>query len=242
MPYNILILPLLGGFVFISRWNRSRWYAVRAEKERLLFFAALAGFAWLVIAFAINVFVAPRFPCQPGGFCLPIWWSTHIPFEHSGISFSAFVLAVTMWKPLNWVRRWSRDVQTAEVVKSQGGALEQFLDTAMQRKKHVMLTLKSGKVYVGRIVSAFEPGQRDQTILVFPTLSGYRDNLKHEVSFTTNYDTVYASIRAEYADSYALLLKQFRIVVPISEILAITFFNYDIHDRYFTPPTSKSKY
>ena len=43
MPFNVLLLPLLGGYVFITYWNYTRFSARRYAGERLLINAALAG-------------------------------------------------------------------------------------------------------------------------------------------------------------------------------------------------------
>jgi hypothetical protein len=50
-----------------------------------------------------------------------------------------------------------------------------------------MLTLKGGKVYVGFVVSSFVPAREQRTIRIAPLRSGYRDDDKHEVHFTTDY-------------------------------------------------------
>jgi len=62
MPYNILLLPLLGGFLFINFWDRTRWHARRAEKDRLLIFAALAGLLCLNLSYLIRS-IPPFVPC-----------------------------------------------------------------------------------------------------------------------------------------------------------------------------------
>src|SRR5262249_5856128 len=167
------------------------------------------------------------------------WWDTNIGIPYSGVCFATFVLASLGWVPLNEVGFWQKDVQTAMVVKTQGGSLEKFLDTAMQVTEtgepfYVLLTLKSGKVYVGRIVSAFEPGHRDQSILLFPTLSGYRDKETQEISWSIDYDDVYTRMEQQYGEEKADQLKEeFRIVLPLSEIISTTRFDYDVYFAYF---------
>jgi hypothetical protein len=47
MPFNLLLLPLLGGFIFFSHWNRTAFFALRQDRERLLFYSSLWGIVFL---------------------------------------------------------------------------------------------------------------------------------------------------------------------------------------------------
>ena len=51
MPFNLLLLPLLGGYIFISHWHVTRFDATRYTGERLLFHSATAGVVFLLVAF-----------------------------------------------------------------------------------------------------------------------------------------------------------------------------------------------
>ena len=50
MPYNLLLLPLLAGFVIISKVHLYRYYTSQLQKEQLLLAASLAGLATLVVS------------------------------------------------------------------------------------------------------------------------------------------------------------------------------------------------
>lgn len=96
-----------------------------------------------------------------------------------------------------------------------------------------MITLKSGKVYVGRIGSSFTPGQRDQTILVLQIKSGYREKDKQRLEITTNYEEAYEQIKRDHPDTYTEIIKDFGVVIPISEIASTTLYNDAVHIKYF---------
>ena len=36
MPFDVLLLPLLGGYIFISNWNYTRFEAKRYSGQRLV--------------------------------------------------------------------------------------------------------------------------------------------------------------------------------------------------------------
>ncbi len=104
MPYNLLLLPLLGGYLFLRWWNPTRYHALRAEKERLVILAAIPGLASLTIAFAIVKGLGAALPCTdwPNVPCFPAWWKANIPFDYLGTSLLAFGLGASVWKPWNY--------------------------------------------------------------------------------------------------------------------------------------------
>lgn len=230
MPFNLLLLPLLGGFVFITKWNRTRWHAIRADKERLLLYASLAGLLHLSLAFLISS-IPPFIPCVSGLPCLPLAWKKHVPFEYSGISCLAFLLGAGSWPLLNLY--WKQEAESDRIIRDEGGPLEQLLDSALQQEKRVMITLKGGKVYIGRIGKSFRPEQRDQSILILPVKSGYREKDKQRLVITTPYETAYENIKADNPDTYLDIIRDFGVVIPIGEITSLSIYNEEVHLKYF---------
>lgn len=234
MPFNILLLPLLGGFVFISFWNRTRWYAQRAEKERLLLYAFLAGVVFIGISILI-LSVPPFVPCVDALPCLPVWWAKHIPFRYSDISVLTLFLGITTWWPLN---RWWFDERTewARVIRDEGGPLENALYQSLVERKWVMITLKNGKVYIGPVGIGFTP-EKDKTIYLVPFRSGYRNPATMWLEITTDYEDVYEKIKQSESD-YENIIADFGVVIPVSEILSASLYRKDIHVNYFPPPVT----
>src|SRR4051812_3454960 len=140
MPFNVLLLPLLGGYVFITYWNLTRFSARRYSGERLLLNAALAGIFWLVVSYIVVRLIASKWPSAP------TTWSDLVPFEHSGTSLGALLLGTTAWIPLNWVFQRKREHQ--RTIRAWNDYLEELLDKALDETRHVSITLRNGKVYV----------------------------------------------------------------------------------------------
>lgn len=91
MPFNLLLLPLLGGFIFFSHWNRTVYFAKRHDSERLLLYSSLYGVLFLGISFLLSI-VIPHIPGLPA---LPHWWAYNTPqIQFSGISSFALFLGV----------------------------------------------------------------------------------------------------------------------------------------------------
>ena len=94
-----------------------------------------------------------------------------------------------------------------------------FFDS-MVRKKHILISLKCGKVYVGMINKISEPNESDgpnQEISIVPVMSGYREKDTKRVTFTNDYSNlsgIDSSIR-----------------IPCGEISHTSWFEQDVHNK-----------
>lgn len=223
MPFNLLLLPLLGGFIFVRYWNRTKYHAIRAEKERILLLASSFGLLFLAVAWVLKALAAWLLPCyaHPNFPCFIVWWHKFLPFGYSATSLFALLLGATVWKPLNegilsnwfhwkkqrpklgrewlwwqWLRRgWSENEEITRVINQDGDPLDVLLrraETPPQRT--IMVTMKSGKVYVGFVSIPSNPASQTRTIGLFPVVSGYRDEKTHQLTFTTYYADALARI------------------------------------------------
>jgi hypothetical protein len=187
MPYNLLLLPLLGGFLFLRWWNPTRYHALRAEKERLLILAAIPGLVSIVVAFSLVSVLGYLFPCAswPNVPCLPAWWAANVPFEYAGTSLLAFTLGATLWWPLNTV--CSRDKAIDRMIEEDKIPLELVLKRAQDNGNTVAVTMSNGKVYVGYVLHFINPALPTQFIQILPTKSGYRDESDKTYHFVNFY-------------------------------------------------------
>lgn len=190
MPFNLLLLPLLGGFIFTHKWNKTHYGFRRAENERLLLLASVAGFIFLIIAFIITSILRLKFPW------LSVWWNKHIPGPYSGASGLAFTLGALGWIPLNWF--YTRERQVSKLIEENGDRFELLLKKAQDAEKMVSVTLKNGKVYAGFVKATINPANRIRSIGIIPTRSGYRDNSLKNLVFTSEYAPVYEQLTKEY--------------------------------------------
>jgi len=187
MPYNLLLLPLMGGYLFLRYWNPTRYHALRAEKERLLLMAALPGLASIVLAFAIVKILEEKFSCSawPNTPCFPAWWRVNVPFPYLGTSLLAFSLGATVWAPWNLICK--REVAINKVIENDRVAFEILLKKAQDEAKTVAVTMENGKIYIGFVTHLFNPAFPTRFIQLLPTKSGYRDEVKKTFEFTTPY-------------------------------------------------------
>lgn len=231
MPFNLLLLPLLGGFLFFSHWNRTAFFAKRQEKERLLLYSSLWGVVFLAISFSLSILISYSHSLSS----VRTWWAFNTPhIEYSGISSFAFFLGATSQWVFNKVwpfsRIWNEEDEGVRSLLKYGSQLEKMLFWALIEEKHVMVTLKAGKVYIGRIAISLTP-QEDRDLLLLPIKSGYRDD-KQRLMLTTHYDEAYKAIEDNESE-YVEIISDFGVVIPIPEILTASLYREDVHIKYF---------
>lgn len=225
MPWNILLLPLLGGFIFVRYWNRTKYHAIRADKERLLLLAATAGLVSLAVSFIVKQIAGWLLPCVsfPSFPCFPNIWYRFFPFPYSAVSVLAFLMGAVLWVPLNkGVITWTKSLSKSEtwepigtlyrtilrlgwiekdeidrVIKEDGDALDMLLRLAEKESKTISVTLTTGKVYVGFVSSTSPPSSETRSVGIVPTKSGYRDPLTKKVLYETYYSDALTRINED---------------------------------------------
>ena len=194
----LFALPLVGGLIFCSEWNRTRWLVAREEGHRLYFRAVLYG----ALIFATVAFARQWFESQfPSMASLEASIKTSIkPMAKdpasadalADLSITCFVAMLAGWplaKLLNLLFR--RNYWLRRAIRKD--ALEAFLLDAADREFPIEATMDSGKVYVGYVVAGFDPATSRKVIKLLPLMSGYRKVETHKVTFTTFYLQLYGS-------------------------------------------------
>lgn len=222
MPFNVLLLPLLGGYIFITNWNRTRFNAKRHTGERLLFEAATAGLLFLLVAFVLVHLVTAADPA------LHDRWAREVPFPYAGTSLLAFLLGAVAWFPANWFFR--RDREARRVIQEWGDHLEVLFDRAITENRQVSVTLKSGKVYIRFVLENFDPAYDRKYITILPTASGYRSEADQELVLTTPYSNVY--LRIMESERKDISISDFRVVIPVAEVMSANLFDWDAYDEF----------
>lgn len=195
----------------MRNWNRTKFYIVRSDKERLLIYASIAGLIFFIISYALYIIgtLASRFfdPCPTFSICIPQWWNQFVNIPYAGIALGSFLLGITLWWPLNRFLNYRRLSQVEpstlfdpnhwqffensdeieRVVLKDDDPLEILLFKAQQKKKHVIVTMDDSKVYVGKVSSISNPGRPTSNISLLPEVSGFRDPATRCVMFTTDY-------------------------------------------------------
>ncbi len=200
----MLLLPLLGGYIFVRHWNYTKIHVLRSDKDRLLIRASLSGLFSLMLAYSLSIVGALLFPCNEGGFCIPSLWYRFIPFEYSGVSFAAFLIAATAWYPLNHFYSLNGEIDRA--IKEDLDPFELLLKRAQDEGIAVSITMGNDKIYIGLITHQFNPATPTNYIGILPLQSGYRDADTKRMNLTTDYSQAQEQITQEIDDISAKII------------------------------------
>lgn len=226
MPFNLLLLPLLGGFLLLHRSYLWRYYLARFDGHRLIFFSAAAGVFLLVLSTLLVYVVGYFAPSVVAG------WYDVVPFAHSGKAFGALFLGAGLPSLLNQLPYCARDRSARKAIDYFGNELEILLLRSMDNAMPVLLTTGNGKVYVGYVTHLFNPDVERKHLRLLPITSGYRASATQEVRFTTFYNVVIEEAKDPMSDFHELLEKDFEIVFPISELQSVSLFDFKAYEFF----------
>ena len=179
MPFNLLILPFLGGYWLMKMSYRFRFIHQQLDRTHLIVWSSTAGLLLLLVARAVAMFGAWLMP----ELALHLN-SSFFPLEYLGTGLLAFLLG-----PLTafWLNIFDdKESVSASAIRSHGNELEKFLLDA--DGKELMFTLSSGKVYIGYYLS--DPADLEKAeawLRILPIYSGYRMPDTKQVKLTINY-------------------------------------------------------
>lgn len=241
MPFDHLLLPLLGGYWFITHFNPLRFRAFGLSRYRLLFEAALYGFVALGISFLLTRLLIWSGDSLPVLGSVLAWWKTLVPFRYFGAAVGALLLGGLAPYWLNTWERWDPIKCGEKAIRAHGDLLLELLYDAQRERRPVMLTLSSGKVYIGWITLSSNLSPDMPYVVVLPTLSGYRDPYTQVIRFTTSYTKIYQKIKEQEqhtsqstpGPSRRLTAKDFQVAMPMPDIRTATPYSRRVSEELF---------
>jgi hypothetical protein len=225
MPYNFLLLPLLGGFLFISLSNRFKFAAMRGDGYRLLLQSSVAG-VFLLSASLLLVFLF-----RDSITLIDQSWHKIVPYADSGVTALSFLLGLALG-PLSNLR-FRQDTEAQRAAEGNGDPLELLLRDAVATLAPVLLTVKNGKVYVGLVTLSSTPAVSIESITILPRMSGYRRTEDRRVHFTTDYRPLINAMLMADASMGDMRPKEIAIVIPMREIESAGLFSKQLYDEFF---------
>ncbi len=221
MPYNLLLLPLLGGFWLLHRTHYFRFRAQTLDGNRLLLESALAGVVLAVVA-RVAVFYFNLLPLWKT--CCGVEYGRLRPdVPYFGTAFVSLVIAFVTPIAANFAIRERKAKHWA--IARYGNHFLKLVNAAAENEQTVSITLDNRKVYIGFILDAPNLSSSDSHLAVLPLLSGYRDSDTLELRFTTNY--VRAAVETETD------LSSFQVTVPTAAIKVVSFFDERAYPHFF---------
>lgn len=216
------IIPILSGYWFLTHLNYTKYRILRESSYHVVFRSAITGGLLLISSHAI--LLASEYFFQ-FNFYESLELSS--PIEISVALILTAVLAFAIPISLNSV--YSADKATRKAAKRNGDFIELLIDESVNRKIPVHFSLRSGKSYIGYVIESQFAWQDDSDVALIPIASGYRDKDTKKLVITTNYSSIINEVSTEDEDRE---IYDFRLVIPMSEIVSAGFFDEDVYDRF----------
>jgi hypothetical protein len=235
VPFNLLLLPLLGGWLFFSFSNVTCYWYTRQSKDHALLAASCAGLICLFLSRCTVVIFAS---------IADHWNWTHIlkqyalewihffaPFPYSTTSILAFFLAVMAlfatlkWYPVNKACDW---LYSHDKLNALEDLIYRCNKSDNAKLQPVILTLKSRQVYIGYIQFAPPLTKRDDIfVVIVPIFSGYRDKDNFRLHIETSYQKELEKLETSGEEQI-----KFEKIIPIGEIQIASEFEIDVYLRF----------
>ncbi len=220
MQLGELLLPILAGYWFLTRFCRTRYTAVRDTGYHIFFKSAIAGSIALGIAFLSVSLIWPSLPESITDF-----WDRQL----TTVIVSALLCGIS---PLIFNLFCDGKKAAGEAARNRGDWIGLIMArSASEKPVQLEISLKSNKCYIGYVIQSpvqtpyAHHGTACTTIL--PTASGYRQSETRELILTTWYSDFLASnLEDQNMDDFA-------IVIPMSEVISARVFNFEIYEKYF---------
>lgn len=191
----ILMALLISGYLFNLIFHPVRYYSNKAEGQKLFFMAAGSGLLLGALVFAALGLLRPYLGDEHWLVLVGAAFNAAVPIPYASRLLTTIVTAAVLATLLNRASVWMVGGKSASVhlldstktrsraqrvydrlTERDGGSMAQLLRRAVDEQKLVMLTLKSRKIYCGRIVETpFDLSEDRACIEMLPSFSTYRN-------------------------------------------------------------------
>lgn len=247
----LALLSLAAGFLVSSIWTVSRARASRQDGHPLYFSSAL--FAVVVVFFGLCIHGGLR-EIGPAGQAIDNFIGLGVRellvTERGGLSPETFAMSV-VWGTIGatllaFAANFPgyRNKPLLSHLLSQTGSMddmEKLLWGISKKEIPLMVTLDSGKVYVGYWTEFPRAGRERKWLRIEPVLSGYRDAVNHHFEDTTDYAFLRDELPRDHQTSRSR--SDFDVLIPIDRIVSIHGFDlvtYALRFARLKPASSKT--
>ena len=219
MPWNLLLLPLLGGFLFLHLTHFFRFAAQRLDGYRLLLYSAICGTLLEILSRTLEVLVAHT----PPGLWAARWWATFAPFQYSETSAFALALGPILASAVNLFidTEKAKDIE----IRRHGNSLTKLIHQAERGHRLISITMVTLKWYVGFVAESPNLNPEEEYFRLLPIISGYRDKETLRTYRTVFYEDVLADPGVDSND--------FVLTLPLKDIRMAGLFDENVYDVYF---------
>lgn len=235
----LLLLPLVGGYVFSSTWLKTKYSSAREEGHRLYFRAAFWGIALFLLGLALHLYALAWWQAYRGfvAACQSILGAFFNESSRPGpvpviiASTFALLIAYPAAGLLNLLGRRYKDEWIRDAIRDD--YMEWLLHDAALARKPVAVTMENRKVYIGFVLKTLEPKKARRSISLLPLVSGYREETAGKLVFTTYYLQIYGTDTPDTDIEQRRLPKplehlspnDFEMVLPVEKVHSLSRFD-----------------
>ena len=142
MGPGLLLIPALGGYWFLTRFNNTRDGMGRVAGYHIVIRSAVAGLFLFVTAHLIVL--ALHWTCPQ----VAALWAQIVdpPVLYSDTSVLSFLLGMAGPQVLNRLPRFDRNKALLKLAREEGNFIELVVNDAIDDQRYLQLSLQSGKV------------------------------------------------------------------------------------------------
>ena len=223
MPWNLLILPLVGGYFILTKCFIFKFHQQRLDRQRLIFESVLLGIALIFSTYLIRILFVKLTPDL-----INIIYS-YSPFKQpyaltSLTSVAIAILFTLIYNKLSEDKKWIR-----KAIDDVGNEFESLMKYSFDEKSLLQFTLSNNKIYIAWVKELPIPSISPY-VRVIPAISGYRKD-NREIEFTTHYLSVYASYIEEGVIKYVDDLNT-DLILDISDITTVSNFDPEMYKKF----------
>ncbi|CAA0189883.1 conserved membrane hypothetical protein [Tenacibaculum maritimum] len=224
MPWNLLILPLVGGYFILTKCYIFKFHQQRLDRQRLIFESVLLGIALIVSTYLIRIFFVKLTPDL-----IDIVHS-YSPFKQpfaltSLISVGIAIFFTIIYNKFSEDKKWIR-----KAIDDVGNEFESLMKYSFDEESLLQFTLNNDKIYIAWVKELPIPSISPY-VRIIPAISGYRKGDKKQVEFTTHYLSVYASYIKEGVVKYVDDLNT-DLILDISDITTVSNFDPEMYKKF----------
>lgn len=224
----LLLLPLLGGYTFLSIFYYTKFQHSRIETQRLIFHSIIVGIFLIIVSSYIDTYILKKHFLNLreflGKFIL-------IDIENLNFFLLTFLVSPLLGLFLNLII--PTNIMMWKVIDKWGDEFEKLYYLSLNEKKFykrlVMVTLDNNKVYVGYILRLTKPLLTQQLELI-PIISGYRKEDTKKVEFTTPYIKVISELIQN--EDFDIIDEELLVVLPKDKIVTASRFYPKVYEKF----------
>ena len=232
MGLGFLLIPTLTGYWILRNWKKTSYRVRREQGYHVVFQSALCG---LIPAAAAYILVAIIRHIFPSRYAI---WECFVSFDYSCMIMT--VLLGLVW-PIVLNLGYSQEKEEQEALRKareDGNLIELLFAESVAREMLVEISLRNRKSYIGYVLRNAAEGPNEADISVVPLWSGYRKEDTQELTVTTDYISVILGYLEKGDDLKSFIHEDFRVVVPMSEVVSARLFRPDIYKQFRDQKTS----